>query len=82
MERFKKKKAKVNLFVWSTGDHYWGGWQGFTGVYSSKGRAMDRIKAERNRQNNRAQIVDYRTLKVIANYEKQDGKWVEVKDGK
>lgn len=76
-----KKRSSVGLLVWGSGDHYWGGWQGFTGLYKNKGRALDRLYSEKNRQSNKAQLIDYNTLKVIATYEKKEGKWSEVRRG-
>jgi len=78
----QKVRQKVSLFVWSAGEHYWGGFQGFAGVYKSRGWAMSRLNSERNRQNNKAQLVDYKTLKVLAIYEKKDGKWLKVNNGR
>lgn len=76
-----KKRPSVGLFVWSSGDNFWGGWQGFVGLYKNKTRALDRLYTEKNRQNNKAQLVDYNSLKVIASYEKKENKWSEVRNG-
>ena len=74
-----KKRTKVGLLIWSAGEHYWGGWQGFTGLYGNKVKATERLYSEKNRQNNKAQMFDFGSLRVLATYEKRDGKWLEVK---
>ena len=74
-----KKRSSVGLLIWG-GDHYWSGWQGFAGLYKNKARALDRLYAERNRQSNKAQIVDFNTLEIITTLVKKDGAWHPIQE--
>ncbi len=68
---------KIALFVWGSDDIYWGGWQGFSGVYKRKSFVFDVMNSCRDKD--RAEMVDFRTLKRIAKYSKINGKWTEVR---
>jgi len=74
-----KKRQSVSLMIWGSGEHYWGGWQGFSGLYKNRAKAIDRLKGDKNKYNNKAQLVDFGSLRILADYEKKDGVWVEIR---
>jgi len=76
-----KKQQKVVLFIWGSNEHYWSGWQGFVGVYKSSKIAFGRLISDRNKQNSKAQIVEYDTLKVISTFDKKDNRWTTEEKG-
>ena len=76
----KKANDKVGLFIWSGSEPYWGGWQGFVGVFNGKGKAIAQLHS--NKSDNKAQLVDFSTLKVISNFDKRDGRWKESTRGR
>lgn len=77
-----KRRSKVALFAWHTKDPNWKGWQGFRGLFKNTAQAMESLNDRRRPfvPINRVQIVSYRTLKVIATYERLAGEWKQIDD--
>jgi hypothetical protein len=74
-----QKQPKIALFTWSNDEINWGGWQGFSGIYKRRSYIFDTLNSPLFKDKDRAEIVDFRTLKRIARFTKINGKWSEVR---